>query len=128
MQLPLHDVVGRCPPLQLDIVWLLISKSPETIHARTTYGQSALHNALSIKTKCLIKLLLDTVDMQLLKQTADNGMTPLHLACWHQNDVIISSVLKKYVDAVRLVDNEISSLSFGMWPVSSLKTTFCIPW
>ena len=48
-QLPLHDTVGRYPPLHLDVVWLLISKSPETVSARTIYGQNVLHIALNVK-------------------------------------------------------------------------------
>jgi len=37
----------------------------------------------------LINLLLDTVDVELLQPTGDNGMTPLHFACLHQNDACI---------------------------------------
>jgi len=89
-QLPLHDAVGRYPPLHLDVVWLLISKSLGTVNARATCGQNVLHIALNIKKvpKCLINLLLNTVDEQLLQQMADKPMTPFHLVCWHQNDAI----------------------------------------
>ena len=81
-QLPLHDVVGRDPPLHLDIVWLLMSRSPETVSARMIFGRNVLHIALHVKkvTERLINLLLDTVHKELLQQTADNGMTPLHFA------------------------------------------------
>jgi len=95
--------VGRDPPLHLDIVWLLMSRSPETVSARMIFGRNVLHIALHVKkvTERLINLLLDTVHEELLQQMADNGMAPLHLACLHQNDAVILSVLNKYAGATK---------------------------
>ncbi len=60
------------------------------------YGLNVLHIALNIKEvlKCLINLLVDTIDEELLQQMADKGMTPLHLACWHHKDIILSVLIK----------------------------------
>jgi len=40
---------GRYPPLHLDVIWLLISRSLDTISARTSFGQNVLHIALNVK-------------------------------------------------------------------------------
>jgi len=48
-QLPFHDAVGRDPPLHLDIVWLLMLRSPKTVSERTIFGRNILHIALNIK-------------------------------------------------------------------------------
>ncbi len=56
---------------------------------------------------------------------ADNGMTPLHFTCLHQNDAIILSVWTKYAGAANMVDNE-RNLPFhfacGWYPVLKSNT------
>jgi len=121
-QLPLHDAVGRYPLLHLDVIWLLILKSLETVSARMLYGQNVLHIALNIKKvpKQLINLLLDTVHADLLLQTVDYGMTPLHFACLHQNNAIILAVLRKNENAARMPDNQRNlplHFTCGQYPV-----------
>jgi len=65
-------------------------------------------------------LLLDTIDEELLQQMVDNGMILLHLACWHQYEDIILSVLTKHADAAKMVNNERNlpfHLACGQYPV-----------
>jgi len=72
----------------------------------------------------LINLLLDTVDEELLQQTADSGMTPLHFACLHQNDASILAVLTKNEIAAKMLDNQRKlPLHFACGQYSVLKTT-----
>jgi len=81
-ELPIHDTVGRFPPLDTRIIHLLLSTSSETVNPTIKYGHNILHIALHVKNvpEHLINCLYDSVHRHLLLQTADNGMTPLHVA------------------------------------------------
>jgi len=123
-------------------IWMLFGFSFQDLQIqflREQFGWNVLHIALNVKkvTEWLINLLLDTVHKELLQQMADNGMTPLHFACLHQNDAIILSVLTKNAHAANMVDNERNlpfHFSCGWYPVlesntlHTLLNSFCRKW
>jgi len=87
---------------------------------------NTLHIALNIKRvpECLINNLLDTLNVELLEQMLYNCLTPLHLACWHQNEDIIISILRKHMDAAKILDKERGvsfHLACGQYPILQMN-------
>jgi len=47
----------------------------------------------------MICYLGDIICTEAYQEIEENGMTPLHLACWHQNRNVVKYVLRKYKNA-----------------------------
>lgn len=84
---------------KFDKVNHLITTSPDIINAKDKYGFTALHNLMSEKQFEMINLLLEEGANPNIKN--EDGITPLHLACWTKN----ANILLKNGADINSIDN-----------------------
>jgi len=110
MQLPLHDVLRRTPPLCFEFIEMLVKNSIDTIYERGRYGCNVLHCALQNKDQFerVIHYVVDLFQKNdnIFQQGDENKMTPLHLACLNHNERIINKVHNNKKEAIQLTDNK----------------------
>lgn len=115
-QTPLH--VAAAHNKKEIVKFLLNWPGPENLEmeAKNMYGETPLHMAAKNGSTEVLRLLLEhNADIE---ATANNGMTPLHLAVWHSlraEDCSTVEALLQYHADINAKDNE------GMTPLSHLS-------